>query len=67
MMIKPRNLTGLLLAVRGRRDMAILQMVDGAIQFMVDNGRGPITATFKPSEQYQFCNGEWHEIHGKFS
>ena len=65
MMIKPRNITGLLLAVRGRRDMAILKMVDGAIQFMVDNGRGPISATFKPEDPYQFCNGEWHEIHGK--
>jgi len=63
MMIKPRNITGLLLAVRGRRDSAILQMVDGAIQFMVNNGRGPISATFKPDDRYQFCNGEWHEIH----
>merc|ERR1712193_389606 len=43
--------------------MAILKMVDGAIQFMVDNGRGPISATFKPEDPYQFCNGEWHEIH----
>ena len=63
--IKPRNVSGLLLAVRGRRDMVILQMVDGAIQFSVDNGRGLINAIFKPDERHQFCNGEWHEIHGK--
>ncbi len=40
-------------------------MVDGAIQFTVDNGRGPITSLFKPENQFQFCNGDWHEIHGK--
>lgn len=61
--IKPRNVSGLLLAVRGNRDMVILQMVDGAIQFSVDNGRGLINAIFKPDERHQFCNGEWHEIH----
>ena len=65
MMIKPRNISGLLLAVRGRRDSAILQMVDGAIQFVVDNGRGPISAVFKPDDQFQFCNGQWHEIQGR--
>ena len=40
-------------------------MVDGAIQFTVDNGRGPITSLFKPDNQFQFCNGDWHEIHGR--
>jgi hypothetical protein len=40
-------------------------MVDGAIQFTVDNGRGPITSLFKPENQFQFCNGDWHEIHGE--
>ena len=65
MMIKPRNITGLLLAVRGRRDSVVLQLVDGAIQFVVDNGRGPISATFKPDDRFQFCNGEWHEIQGR--
>jgi len=63
MMIKPRNLTGVLVAVKGRRDYLILQMVDGAIQFSVDNGRGAITAVFKPNDQFEFCNGQWHEIH----
>jgi hypothetical protein len=41
-----------------------IKMVDGAIQFTVDNGRGPITSLFKPENQFQFCNGDWHEIHG---
>ena len=63
MMIKPRNLTGILAAVKGRRDYLLLHMVDGAIQFEVDNGRGPIVATFKPNNEFEFCNGKWHEIH----
>lgn len=64
MQIKPRNISGLLLAVQGRRDYLILQMVEGTMTFTVDNGRGPITAVFKPSDTFQFCDGEWHEIHG---
>ena len=63
MHIKPRKLTGVLAAVKGRRDYLLLHMVDGAIQFEVDNGRGPIIATFRPDNQHQFCNGSWHEIH----
>jgi len=63
MMIKPRNTSGILVAVKGRRDYLILQMVDGSIQFTVDNGRGPITAIFKPNDPFEFCNGQWHEIH----
>ena len=41
----------------------MLRLIDGAIQFTVDNGRGPITATFRPNDQFEFCNGRWHEIH----
>jgi len=63
MMIKPRNLTGILTAVRGRRDYLILAMDDGAIKFTVDNGRGPISAVYAPDDKHAFCNGEWHEIH----
>ena len=51
------------MAVRGRRDYAILHMLDGSIKFTVDNGRGPITAVFKPNDQFELCNGNWHEIH----
>ena len=58
MNIKPRNLTGILAAVRGRRDYLVLFMKDGDIQFTVDNGRGPITAVFKPGDKHEFCNGE---------
>jgi len=63
MMIKPRNLTGILAAVKGKRDYLLLHMVEGAIVFEVDNGRGAIIATFRPDDQHEFCNGQWHEIH----
>lgn len=67
MQIKPRNISGVLLAIQGRKDYLILQMVDGTMTFTVDNGRGPITAIFKPESAFQFCDGNWHEIHGKSS
>ena len=38
-------------------------MVDGTMTFTVDNGRGPITAVFKPTDKFNFCDGKWHEIH----
>ncbi len=65
MQIKPRNVSGILLAIQGRRDFLILQMIDGTLTFTVDNGRGPITAFFKPPDStFQFCDGRWHDIHG---
>merc|ERR1712115_240760 len=63
MMIKPRNLTGILAAVRGRRDYLVLAMNEGAIEVTVDNGRGPIQATFQPDYKFRLCDGQWHEIH----
>ena len=63
MQIKPRNISGLVLAIQGRKDYLILQMVDGTMTFQVDNGRGPITAIFKPEDPFQFCDGNWHEVH----
>ncbi len=63
--IKPRNVSGILLAIQGRRDYLILQMIDGTLTFTVDNGRGPITAVFKPQSPAQFCDGQWHNIHGE--
>ena len=41
----------------------ILQMVEGAMTFTVNNGRGPIVAVFQPDFQYRLCDGQWHEIH----
>ena len=40
-------------------------MIDGTLTFTVNNGREPITAVFKPEDVFSFCDGQWHEVHGK--
>ena len=65
MQIKPSNISGLILAIQGRKDYMILQMVNGTMTFQVDNGRGPITAIFKPESPFQLCDGNWHEVHAE--
>lgn len=64
--IKPRNTSGIIMSVHGRRDYLVIQMVDGDIRFTVDNGKGPIEAAFKPSGKHYFCDGNWHSIQGKY-
>ncbi|KAK6628522.1 hypothetical protein RUM43_002337 [Polyplax serrata] len=63
MQIKPRSTSGVLLAVHGKKDYLFLQMVNGVIEFTVDNGRGPFTSAYKPGDEYFFCDGRWHFIH----
>ena len=62
MMIKPRNKDGILFGTKGRRDHLLLQMVNGSLYFNVDNGRGLITAVFKPDHPAELCDGQWHQI-----
>lgn len=64
MHIKPRNISGLLLAAHGKRDYLVLELVGGSIKLTVDNGRGPISTSFQPSKKHYFCDGEWHNIQG---
>lgn len=67
MQIKPRNISGLLLAVHGKKDYLVLELIVGSIKLTVDNGRGPISTTFQPNKQHYFCDGEWHSIQGTFN
>jgi len=62
MKIKPRSADGILVAVTGRRDYLLLQMVNGSVHFVVDNGRGPITTVFKPNHPKELLDGQWHRI-----
>ena len=62
MEIKPRSTSGILMSVHGRRDFLLLQMVNGALIFSVDNGRGPIVATYIPPQEHHLCDGKWHYI-----
>ncbi|KAI5729364.1 hypothetical protein M8J76_001799 [Diaphorina citri] len=60
--VKPRNISGLLLSVHSKKDYFILQMIDGSVKATVDNGKGPISAIYTPSDPYFFCDGQWHTI-----
>lgn len=62
--IKPRNISGLLVAVHGRRDYLALEMIDGSISLTVNNGKGPISTSFTPGRKHYFCDGSWHRIQG---
>ena len=66
MEIKPRSTSGILMSVHGRRDFLLLQMVNGALIFSVDNGRGPIVATYIPPHEHHMCDGKWHYVQGIF-
>lgn len=60
--IKPRSLNGLLLSVYGKDAMFVIQLVNGTINFTVDNGSGPFSTVFKLDGDKSICDGEWHTI-----
>ncbi|XP_064486972.1 laminin subunit alpha-like [Ornithodoros turicata] len=59
--VKPRRPSGVLVAVHSndQKDFVLLQLANGTIKFMVDNGAGIITAAV---EAGNLCDGEWHTI-----
>ncbi|ODM92461.1 Laminin subunit alpha-4 [Orchesella cincta] len=59
--IKPRQPSGILVAVHGDRDFMILQLINGTVKFTVDNGKGPLYSSFT-KEPYDLCDGQWHTI-----
>ncbi|CAG2159955.1 unnamed protein product [Oppiella nova] len=61
--IKPRTLSGVLLAVFGQTDYLLIYLNDGNLTFAVDNGAGSFNVTFNPSSKYYLCDGEWHTVH----
>lgn len=63
--IKPRLDSGVLIAAHGRKDYFVLEMVKGVMKLTVENGKGPITASYKPKKPFYFCDGQWHNIQGK--
>lgn len=65
MEIKPRNTSGLLMAVHAKRDYLVLQINEGSINLTVENGNGPISTIFSPSTTDYFCDGQWHSIIGE--
>lgn len=65
MEVKPRNSTGLLLSIHGRRDFLVLELLENEVVANVENGKGPFHASYKLGSKFSLCDGEWHRIHGK--
>ncbi|XP_061719203.1 laminin subunit alpha-like [Cydia pomonella] len=62
MEIKPRNTTGLLLAVHGKKDYLVLELLENEVVVNVENGKGEFHASYKLAEPTSLCDGNWHKI-----
>jgi len=62
--IKPQNLTGMLVGVRGPKDYLVLEIVDGEVVFRVENGKGVFMTSLKPNSHFSspLDDGFFHEI-----
>ncbi|CAG9836790.1 unnamed protein product [Diabrotica balteata] len=62
--IKPRVDTGVLVTAHGKKDYLVLELVNGTVRLHVENGKGPISATFIPpnNNHFHLCDGNWHNI-----
>ncbi|XP_075991137.1 laminin subunit alpha isoform X2 [Anticarsia gemmatalis] len=63
MEIRPRNSTGLLLSVHGKRDYLILELLENEVVASVENGNGPFKASYTLGDEFSLCDGNWHKIH----
>ncbi|CAG9821860.1 unnamed protein product [Phaedon cochleariae] len=61
--IKPRSESGVLVAAHGRRDYYVLELVNGTLKLVVENGKGPVAVAYTPPQKtYHLCDGNWHNI-----
>lgn len=58
--IKPQKLSGMLVGVRGPKDYAILELVEGRVVFRVESGLGVFMTSYKPNQPLN--DGGFHEI-----
>ncbi|XP_049703370.2 laminin subunit alpha [Helicoverpa armigera] len=63
MEIRPRNSTGLLLSVHGKRDYLVLELLENEVVANVENGHGPFRASYSLGNKFALCDGNWHKIH----
>ncbi|CAD0193927.1 unnamed protein product [Chrysodeixis includens] len=63
MEIRPRNSTGLLLSVHGKKDYLVLELLENEVVATVENGNGPFRASYSLGNKYSLCDGNWHKIH----
>ncbi|CAB3226438.1 unnamed protein product [Arctia plantaginis] len=63
MEIRPRNSTGLLLSVHGKKDYLVLELLENEVVARVENGNGPFRAVYSLGNNFSLCDGNWHKIH----
>ncbi|KAJ0183974.1 hypothetical protein K1T71_000397 [Dendrolimus kikuchii] len=63
MQVRPRNSTGLLLSVHGKKDYMVLELLEDEVVVTVENGNGPFKASYKLGNKFHLCDGNWHKIH----
>ncbi|KAJ8738019.1 hypothetical protein PYW08_000614 [Mythimna loreyi] len=63
MEIRPRNSTGLLLSVSGKKHYLVLELLDNEVVATVDNGHKAFSASFSLGNKFALCDGNWHKIH----
>ena len=62
MTIHPLIESGLLIAIRGRYDYLLLELINCGLVFSVENGRGPIRSVFDSNENITLCDGKPHDV-----
>ncbi|KAL7292410.1 hypothetical protein TKK_0013999 [Trichogramma kaykai] len=60
--IKPRSASGLLLAIHGKNDYLVLEMVNGTIKFLVKAAKGQIETSYQAASPNALCDGNWHVV-----
>lgn len=66
MEIKARNHSGVLLYMGSTKpnspDFLMLELVDGRLRLVMDNGNGPLMAEVGGLQPLNACDGQWHSI-----
>ncbi len=66
--LKPRIKTGVVLAISaGNADYLTLQLVDGILKFMLDNGAGKIAVEHRVDDPAALCDGHWHRLKVRYA
>lgn len=62
MEIKPRTDTAILMSVHGKSAFFIVQLFNGTVIFSVDSGKGVLQTVYKPDDDENLCDGNWHTV-----
>ncbi|CAB0016129.1 unnamed protein product, partial [Nesidiocoris tenuis] len=60
--IKPRVLSGVLLAIHGERDYLVLELDYGVLSAKISSGKGSLVNSFVKPVPSSWCDGNWHSV-----